>query len=119
MRIKVKRECAEKFLDAFSWKHVIVTDIHDDEDGWEWFTQAEQIGYAEPNCLYEKVKDYVHDIWWTTIGDVDLKVGKDNKGDGWESCKKKFIEEVITEQCSRLVFNNKKVLNQNEEKNTM
>lgn len=87
MRILVKRECAAEFLDAFSWGHLVVYDIYDDEKGWEFFIQPERMGNAEPLILYEKVKDYVHDIHYIIFGDDEIKPNVNERSYPWLSCK--------------------------------
>lgn len=88
MRIFVKKGCIEKFIKKISWKHIVITDIHDWVEGYEFFTMPEQIGYYEPVELYKEIENLVTDIWYNCIGDIDLISGKDEKQYNWESCKK-------------------------------
>ena len=94
MRILVKRGCVEEFIERISWEHIVITDIHDDEEGYEFFTMPSQIGYYEPIELYKKVKGLVVDVWYNCLGDVNLKPGKDKLPYKWESAKKFLANEV-------------------------
>ena len=67
-----------------------------DADCIEFTTNPHNMGYAEADEIYLKLKDIVEDIWQLIVGDQDLKVGKNSPQRTcyvWESCKKKYDEE--------------------------
>ena len=51
------------------------------------------LGYAEPVEMYDKLKDYVKDIWYLCISDEMAKVGK-NHPTQWRSAKKELIADL-------------------------
>ena len=93
MRLEVKRGKIKEFMDWLCWKHIVITDVHDNPRSYEFFTQPEQMGYAEPELIYNQIKDMVIDIWYSCVGDGDLKPGKNEDYYGWASCKKETEEE--------------------------
>lgn len=95
MKILVKnKDLGELFNQGYG--DFTVCYFYGDNDETELYTAPEVMGYYEPVTFYKKLKDIVEDIWYKIVGDVDLKVGKDESKNNpyvWTSCKKQLKEE--------------------------
>lgn len=90
MRTEVKNSKMLEFMDEISAWNMHISKIYKYDKKTEIFFDLELMGYAEPITFYEDIKKYVKDVWFCIVGDSEVRVGKDTKGYGWESCKLKL-----------------------------
>ena len=88
MRTQLKKKNINKFLDINSNWTISIAKIYHMGSIIEIIYGVDLMGYAEPLDYYDEIKDYVDDLWYSVVGDVDLERGKDAEADEWHSCKK-------------------------------
>ena len=90
VKAEVKNEHMKEFLLECLKKYMLIDVQYYDEkdDTSNVFLDPEVMGYAEPMAFYDKVKDYVVDVWYLILGDSFVKAGEDDPEYYWQSCMK-------------------------------
>ena len=88
IRTEVHNSKIMEFLDVVSKWNIHIAKIYKYLETTEVIFNVELMGYAEPDKFFLDVEKYVIDVWYSCVGDVEFKAGKDCKGYGWKSCLK-------------------------------
>ncbi len=91
MRTEVKRDKIREFMDELGKVYFRIDSIYNFDLVYDITFGVELMGYAEPVIFYEKIKNFVVDLWYMTVGDTNLHRGH-NMPEKWLSCKKEVGE---------------------------